>query len=122
MNDRERQHPSTIPADVYLMINHQIFPLENPVTSIGRKLENDLVIQDMLVSREHARISYEKQKFMLEDLGSTGGTFVNGKRVEKSVLNQGDVINIANVALTFVNGRDEVSADADRRTEALPRS
>ena len=113
-----KRHPA-VPEDAYLLINNQIFSLTQLTTNIGRKLENDLVIQDMLVSREHARIVFEKEQFVLEDMGSTGGTFINGKRVDKSVLHHGDQINFANVTLKFVHGSAEFSQDAVRRTDSL---
>jgi pSer/pThr/pTyr-binding forkhead associated (FHA) protein len=119
MNETQTAPHLTVPENVYLLINHQIFLLENPVTRIGRQLENDLVIQDMLVSRQHARISFEREQFVLEDLESTGGTFINGKRVDKSVLNHGDQINIANVVIKFVYGNSEINQESQRRTDSL---
>ena len=47
----------------YLIINSQIFPLNKTVSTIGRKLDNDLVIQDSLVSRVHAEIRFEKNRY-----------------------------------------------------------
>ena len=119
MSENDPTSDTALPEDAYLMINNQVFPLQRAVTRIGRKLENDLVIQDMLVSREHATIRYENDEFVLQDSGSTSGTFINGKRVEKSVLRHGDLINMANVIIKFVHGSAEMGAGASRKTSSL---
>lgn len=70
--------------------------------SIGRRSKNDISIQDLHVSGHHARISLlEDDRYGLEDLDSTGGTFVNDKPVKHHVLQNGDVILFATVAATF---------------------
>jgi pSer/pThr/pTyr-binding forkhead associated (FHA) protein len=70
--------------------------------SIGRRSKNDISIQDLRVSGHHARISLlEDQRFGLEDLGSTGGTFVNDVAIQHHVLNSGDHIRFATVLATF---------------------
>ncbi len=57
------------------------FPLEKPEIFIGRDLANDIVINDPEVSRRHARLSNQGNQFIIEDLGSTNGTSVNGQRL-----------------------------------------
>jgi pSer/pThr/pTyr-binding forkhead associated (FHA) protein len=64
-------------------------------------LENQLVIDDPRVSRNHAQLRAIKGRFVLFDLNSTGGTFVNGQRTSQTVLYPGDVISLAGVALIF---------------------
>jgi len=58
--------------------------------SVGRKVDKDLVIADPRVSRDHAQIMQEGQDFVLVDLGSKHGTFVNGERIQRQKLERGD--------------------------------
>jgi pSer/pThr/pTyr-binding forkhead associated (FHA) protein len=76
--------------------------LANPVSTIGRGVENDIVIVSKRVSREHARIRHEGRKLFLEDLESTNGTFLNDQRVlTPQALRDGDQILIGDIAFTF---------------------
>jgi pSer/pThr/pTyr-binding forkhead associated (FHA) protein len=71
-------------------------------TAIGRDgLRNDLVLDDSTVSAEHARIRLENGRFVLYDLGSTNGTFLNGHRIQKQTLIDGDEIAIGRTRLVF---------------------
>jgi len=74
----------------FIVMNAQVFPIKKVVTTIGRKLSNDFVIQDSQVSRFHAEIRYEEEYFILRDLGSTSGTFVNNVQVRETQLFSGD--------------------------------
>ena len=67
--------------------------------TLGRARSNSIVLDDMLVSRHHARISADDQGLIIEDLGSRNGTFVNGRRVQTTRLHEGDRIGIG--ASTF---------------------
>ena len=73
--------------------------------SLGRDRENDIVIDDPLVSRFHAVVRRIRDAYWVEDLESTNGTWVNGKRVEpgRSVrLSAGDVVKVGNrIPITF---------------------
>jgi len=60
--------------------------LDKDIVTIGRAIENDIVVTSKRVSREHARIRREGRKLLLEDLGSTNGTFVNEKPVTEAQL------------------------------------
>lgn len=92
----------TIPESAFLIIEGiKVFPLKQGVVNIGRRLDNTLVIDDPRVSRNHAQLRAIKGRFVLFDLNSTGGTFVNGQRASQSVLYPGDVISLAGVALIF---------------------
>ena len=57
------------------------FTLEGDQITIGRDSVNEIVINDAEISRRHARLTFQGGKYVLEDLGSTNGTFVNGQRL-----------------------------------------
>lgn len=94
---------------VYLVINNRIFPIDKDVITIGRKLENDLVIKDFLISRKHAEIRFENGKYHIYDLSSTGGTFLNQKKISNSILYSGDIIFLASVPMMFIE--DNIKPD-----------
>ncbi|MRS02284.1 FHA domain-containing protein [bacterium] len=82
-------------------------PVDKAVINLGRKSSNDVVISDLRVSRFHAQIRRTKEGYMVFDVGSTGGTFVNGERITSQVLKSGDVISLAGYALVFTNEKDQ---------------
>ncbi len=91
-----------VPGNAFLIIEGvKVYPLSQPVVNIGRRLDNQLVIDDPRVSRNHAQLRVIKGRYVVFDLNSTGGTFVNGQRTNQSVLYPGDVISLAGVALIF---------------------
>ncbi len=74
----------------------------NPTITLGRAVENDIVIVSKRVSREHARIQRQGRHWVLEDLGSTNGTFVNEERVHAPArLRDGDRLSIGDVIFVF---------------------
>lgn len=71
------------------------YPLEGDQLTIGRDASNGVAINDAEVSRKHSRLSFQGGKYVLEDLGSTNGTFVNGQRLSGPVvLKPGDVVSL----------------------------
>ncbi|OBI81105.1 ABC transporter ATP-binding protein [Mycobacterium sp. 1245805.9] len=85
-----------------------------PVARIGRSLDNDIVLHDVLASRHHAVLTATPLGAEIRDAHSINGTFVNGIRVGSAVLAEGDVVTIGNVDLVFSGGmlvrRQEVAA------------
>ncbi len=81
----------------------QTFPLDKDSLTLGRDPGNDIVINDPQVSRQHARITRQGGLMVIEDLGSTNGTFVNGMRLTgPHTLVSGDVIGLGDaVTLTY---------------------
>ena len=72
-----------------------IFPLEGDQLIVGRDPSNSVAINDAEISRKHSRLSFQGGKYVLEDLGSTNGTFVNGQRLAGPVvLKSGDVVSL----------------------------
>ena len=106
-----------IPENSFLIVEGvKIYPLNLQVVNIGRRLDNQLVIDDPRVSRNHAQLRAIKGRFVVFDLNSTGGTFVNGQRTSQSVLYPGDVISLAGVALIF--GQDNPPPRPDLKNTA----
>jgi hypothetical protein len=100
--NEESEEVGNIPENAFLIVEGvKVHPLTESVVNIGRRLENQLVIDDPRVSRNHAQLRAIKGRFVLFDLNSTGGTFVNGQRTSQTVLYPGDVISLAGVALIF---------------------
>ena len=62
--------------------------------SVGRDIENDIYINNLAVSRFHAKIHKEGQKVVIKDLGSANGTFVNGHKIDWAELKVGDIVLI----------------------------
>ncbi|MDQ6988358.1 MAG: FHA domain-containing protein [Mariprofundaceae bacterium] len=77
--------------------------LSQEETSIGRKAENTVHIDNLAVSGRHARILKIGNKVILEDLGSTNGTLVNNKEVTKHIMKHGDIVSVGKHTLTFVS-------------------
>src|SRR6202048_2457021 len=73
-------------------------------TTIGRATDNDIVIPDVLASRHHATLVPSSEGVKILDARSINGTFVNGTRVDKALLREGDVVTIGNGDLVFHNG------------------
>ena len=79
------------------------FELNQERLTVGRKPDNDIQIDNLAVSGKHALIITILDDSFLEDLGSTNGTYVNGKLVKKHVLKDGDVIAIGKHELKYIN-------------------
>ena len=90
-----------LPNAFMILWNEEIYKLSNNVTNIGRRDDNDLIIDNLRVSRVHAQIRKMKVGFMLFDIDSTSGTKVNGHLIKQHQLTNGDVIEIADVPLIF---------------------
>ena len=78
-------------------------PVERELVTVGRKPDNDLQIDNLAVSGHHARIFKAGDWFLIEDLDSLNGTFVNGKMIKESPLKNGDEILIGKHTLKFVS-------------------
>ena len=87
------------------------YELNQERITIGRKPENEIPIDNLAVSGKHALIISILDDSFLEDLGSTNGTYVNGKLVKKHALKNGDVIAIGKHELKYIN--ENASDDED---------
>jgi len=77
-------------------------------TSIGRRPYNDVVIDNLAVSGEHAALIHSGRDYVAEDLNSTNGSYLNGKALKKERLNNGDMVEIGKYKIKFVG--DEPAA------------
>jgi pSer/pThr/pTyr-binding forkhead associated (FHA) protein len=107
------------PGNAFLIVGGtQTVPLSRSVVNIGRRLDNHVVLDDPRVSRVHAQLRVVKDHFVIFDLNSSGGTFVNGHRTNQSVLHPGDVISLAGVTLIF--GQDLPAAPSPNEGQTKP--
>jgi pSer/pThr/pTyr-binding forkhead associated (FHA) protein len=83
----------------------QEFELAKTSISLGRATTNDITLNDVKISRNHARIDCEPAGVSISDLGSSNGTLLNGVRVSKSELSPGDEITLGNLVLRYEEER-----------------
>ena len=80
----------------------QVFNLSlESVTSIGRAKANDIVLEDVAISSQHCRVRPENGSFVVHDLKSTNGTFLNERRITRSPLTSGDMLKVGETSLQF---------------------
>lgn len=94
--------------------------LETGRFSIGRKPHNDMQIDDSSVSKEHAAIVTVGNDQIIEDLGSTNGTLVNGTVIKKHILQNNDIIEVGRYQLRYINQKAQAGMDFDRTMMMMP--
>lgn len=126
MSDPEKVRRDLRPALVFLsgeLIAVPI-PLEREEVIMGRALEADVRVNDTQVSRQHAKVTAEKDEaknvieYVLTDLDSRNGTFLNGRRVRRETLENGDKISIGETILRF-DLLDEIDREYQRQIHRL---
>lgn len=80
------------------------YVLDAEVTQAGRHPDSDIFLDDITVSRRHAEITRRADGYVLRDVGSLNGTYVNRDRVEESKLAHGDELQIGKFKLVFLTG------------------
>jgi hypothetical protein len=90
------------------------FAIDKEVMTIGRKDDNDIQIENLAVSGHHAKLLTILDDSFLEDINSTNGTYVNGKRINKHALKNGDVITIGKHELRYINTARKADADFEK--------
>jgi len=78
------------------------FLLDKDVTTAGRHADSEIFLDDVTVSRRHAELDRTGETFTIRDLGSLNGTFVNRRRIESSVLEDDDEVQIGKYRMTFL--------------------
>ena len=96
------------------------FPLDRPVTTVGRHASSDIVLDDVTVSCRHAEFRWDSGEIRIVDLGSLYGTYVNWKPVDSVVLANGDEIQIGRFRLVFLSSPQPVDTEDPTQT-VLPR-
>jgi ribosome-associated protein YbcJ (S4-like RNA binding protein) len=91
-------------SKLILSLNDKViaeYPLDKEVVSIGRRPDNDIQIDNLAISGHHAKITTILDESYIEDLGSTNGIYINGKRCKKQTLREGDKVTIGKHTLRF---------------------
>ncbi len=111
MSAREKKEPArTAAADLsvlYLIVTSdreegdRAYPLVEPLVTIGRALDRDIVLADRCASSHHAEVQRVGARWVIRDLGSTNGTFVNGTRVNEALLSLGDQITVGSTTIVL---------------------
>ncbi len=103
------------------------FPLEGDAITIGREAGNTIVINDAEVSRKHAQLMFQGGKYIVTDIGSTNGTFVNGQRVTGQhvlqpgeIISLGEQINLLFEAVVVIDPNATVISPSARALDASP--
>ena len=86
------------------------FYLDEPVVSIGRLVSNDIYLEDPFVSRHHSVIRNQGEQYVIEDVNSANGTYVNGERVDAGALEEGSIIQIGASRFLF-SLREELGSE-----------
>jgi pSer/pThr/pTyr-binding forkhead associated (FHA) protein len=105
-----------MPAKLILSIDGAVikeYPLTKERTTIGRKPHNDIVIDNLAVSSEHAAVITILNDSFFEDLGSTNGSIVNGATTQKHFLQNSDVVEIGKYKLKYLNDQPTQTSAAD---------
>jgi pSer/pThr/pTyr-binding forkhead associated (FHA) protein len=87
------------------------FELTGQSMTMGREPDNDIIVENLLVSGYHARIDPAGREYILTDLQSKNGTFVNGERVTSTKLKDGDQILVGKHTIVFTLSQEEIQED-----------
>ena len=82
------------------------FVLSSAITTIGRHADSDIALDDITVSRRHCEVLIDGGRFVVRDVGSLNGTYVNQKRVDEIELSQGDELQIGKFRFVFLLATD----------------
>ncbi|MDD3627349.1 MAG: FHA domain-containing protein [bacterium] len=77
------------------------YPIEKLNVTVGRSQGADIIVVDTTVSRKHAQIEYKDGHYILTDLNSSNGTFVNGEKIEIKIINFGDLVQFGEMKFVF---------------------
>ncbi|HEC12123.1 MAG TPA: FHA domain-containing protein [Acidiferrobacteraceae bacterium] len=96
------------------------YPLDKDRITIGRRPEQDIHIDNLAISGEHAAIVSIYNYHFIEDLGSTNGTIVNDKEIKKQVLNHNDIIQLGKYELQYINLKAAQTNDLEKTVVIRP--
>ncbi len=98
------------------------FELDESVLGLGRDTSNPIQLHDTEVSRRHAELRRENNQFLLVDLNSSNGTFVNSKRVQRTALKMGDRVQVGRTLMIFTGGDEQSSAGLASSVDIVARN
>jgi len=105
---------NSIPPGTFLIMEGvNVIPLDKVVVTIGRSRDNIIIVDDPRVSRHHVEIRVIRGNFVLFDLGSSGGTYVNGRRTGQVILYSGDLISLAGISFVFTTDKRLIGRGTD---------
>lgn len=100
----------------------KVVPLNKDRMTLGRRPYNDIVVDNLAVSGEHAALQVIGHEYFIEDLNSTNGTFINEQKIKRQILKNGDTIEIGKYAIKYVqDGENPLStalSEADMAIQA----
>lgn len=111
--DADFVHGGTPEATTVLLIRAgggregETIVLDTDVLTLGRSPHSDIFLDDITVSRHHARVIRDEAGYLVEDLNSLNGTYVNRKRIERHRLSDEDELQIGKFKLAFLEPIDE---------------
>ena len=94
-------------------------PLVKSRYSIGRLADNDIYVNDSDISRHHCLLQLQNSAFVIEDLGSHNGTYLNGRKVDRATLNHGDRVKIGRHVILFLSGDPPASLPESGPTHSI---
>jgi hypothetical protein len=105
-------------APFLILDGRRTVPVTRPIVTMGRSLDNDVIVDDARVSRHHAQLRRRAGRYVVYDLGSSGGTMVNGDRVSECLLQAGDVISLGGMQIIY--GEDSLTPPAPPGPQDTP--
>lgn len=117
-NDEQSMQRLVDELDAFVVVQgSRHLPLDKAVMTVGRRTDNDIVIESTFVSRQHAQFRFRFGRFVLHDMGSRAGVWVNGERVTEWALRPGDVIKLADrIPLIYGEGQSRKKRRTNRRS------
>jgi len=108
-----------VPINAFLIVDGtRVMTLDQAVINIGRRPDNHLVLDDLRVSRLHAQLRAIRGRYVIFDLESVGGTWVNGERISQQTLLPGDVISLSGVPIIY--GQEDLELGETQEYVPLP--
>lgn len=92
----------------------KVVPLSKDRMTLGRRPYNDIVVDNLAVSGEHAALQAIGSEFFIEDLSSTNGTYINNKKIKRQILQTGDTIEIGKYAIKYVQDAEGDKSSAQQ--------
>ncbi len=95
-------------VDAFLILDgRRHVAVDKPIVTLGRRVDNDVVLESPAVSRRHAQLRWRYGRFVLYDLSGRGRTAVNGETVTECVLQPGDIIDLSGTLIIYGEGRSK---------------